>query len=55
MSYDTTGNSTIMSHSSVNENSKTNSNPKKRKSDQTGKENNNVEYTLFRNEIIETT
>ena len=55
MSYDTTGNSIIMSHSSVNENSKTNSNPKKRKSDQTGKENNNVEYTLFRNEIIETT
>ena len=43
-----------MSHSSVNENSKTNSNPKKRKSDQTGKENNDVEYTLFRNEIIET-
>ena len=32
---------------------KTNSNPKKRKSDQTGKEN-NVEYTSLRNEIIET-
>ena len=43
-----------MSHPSVNENSKTNSNPKKRKSDQTGKENNDVEYTSFRNEIIET-
>ena len=42
-----------MSHSSVNENSKTNSNPKKRKSDQTGKENNDVEYTSFRNKIIE--
>ena len=49
---DTTGNN--MSHLSVNENSKTNSNPEKRKSDQTGKENNNVEYTSFRNEIIET-
>ena len=42
-----------MSHPSVNENSKTNSNPKKRKSDQTGKENNDVEYTSFRNEITE--
>ena len=39
---------------SVNENDKTNSNPKKRKSDRTGKENNHVEYTSFRNEIIET-
>ena len=54
VSYDTTGNNIIMSHPSVNENSKTNSNPKKRKSDQTGKENNDVEYTSFRNEIIET-
>ena len=53
-SYDTTGNNIIMSHPSVNENSKTNSNPKKQKSDQTGKENNDVEYTSFRNEIIET-
>ena len=52
--YDTTGNNIIMSHPSVNENSKTNSNPKKQKSDQTGKENNDVEYTSFRNEIIET-
>ena len=42
-----------MSHPSVNENNKTNSYPKKRKSDQTGKENNDVDYTLFRNEIIE--
>ena len=42
-----------MSHPSVNENSKTNSNPKKRKSNQTGKENNDVEYTSLRNEIIE--
>ena len=33
---------------------KTNSNPKKRKSDQTGKENNDVEYTSLRNGIIET-
>ena len=33
VSDDTTGNNTIMSHPSVNENSKTNSNPKKRKSD----------------------
>ena len=40
--------------SGVNENSKTNNNPKKQKSDQTGKENNDVEYILFRNEIIET-
>ena len=54
VSYDTTGNSIIMSHPSVNENSKTNSNPKKRNSDQTGKENNDVEYILFRNKIIET-
>ena len=29
-------------------------NSKKRKSDQTGKENNDVEYTSFRNEIIKT-
>ena len=54
VSYDTTGNNTIMSHPSGNENSKTNSNPKKRKSNLTGKENNDVEYTSFRNEIIET-
>ena len=54
VSYDTTGNNIIMSHPSVNENSKTINNPKKRKSDQTGKENNDVEYTSFRNEIIET-
>ena len=44
-----------MAHPSVNENSKTNSNPKKWKSDRTGKENNDVEYTSFWNEIIETT
>ena len=37
VSYDTTGNNTIMSHLGVNENSKTKSNPKKRKSDQRGK------------------
>ena len=42
-----------MSHPSVNENSKTNSNPKKPKSGRTGKENNDVEYTSFRNKIIE--
>ena len=53
VSYDTAGNSTIMSHPSVNENSKTNSKPKKQKSDQTGKES-NVEHTSFRNEIVET-
>ena len=53
VSYHTTRNSIIMSHPSVNENSKTNSDPEKRKSDQTGKENNNIEYTLLRNEIIE--
>ena len=29
-----------------------NSNPKKGKCDRTGKENSDVEYTLFRNEII---
>ena len=46
-SYDTTGNNTIMSHPSANENSKTNNNPKKRKSDQV-----DVEHTSFRNEII---
>ena len=53
-SYHTTGNKIIMSHPSVKRNSETNSNPIKRKSDQTGKENNDVEYTSFRNEIIET-
>ena len=53
-SYGTTCNQTIMFHPSVNENGKTNSNPKKRKSDRTGKENNGVEYTSFRNKIIET-
>ena len=54
MSNDTTGNNIIMSHLSVNENSKTNSDPKKRKSYQTGKENTNVEYTSLKNEIIDT-
>ena len=44
VNYDTTGNNIIMSHSSVNENSETNSNPKKRKIDRTGKENNKIEY-----------
>ena len=53
-SSDTTGNNTIMSELSVNANSKTNYNPKKRKSDGTGKVNNDVEYTSFWNEIIET-
>ena len=48
VSYDTTDNNTIMSHPSVNENCKTNSNPKKRKSDRTGKENNDAENTSFR-------
>ena len=43
-----------MSDPSVNENSKTNTNPKKRKSDRNGKANNDIEYTSFRNEIIET-
>ena len=42
-----------MSHPTVNVNSKTKSKPKNRKSDQTGKENNDVEYTFFRNKIIE--
>ena len=55
VSYDTTGNNIVMSHPSVNENSKTINNPKKRKSDQTGKENNDVEHASFRKEIIETT
>ena len=44
VNYDTTGNNIIMSHSSVNENSETNSNPKKRRNDRTGKENNKIEY-----------
>ena len=43
-----------MSDPSVNENSKTNTNPKKRKSDRNRKANNDTEYTSFRNEIIET-
>ena len=37
VSYDTTSNNIIISHPSVNENSKTNNNHKKRKTDQTGK------------------
>ena len=44
-----------MFHPSVNEKSKTNSNPKKRKTDQNEKENNDAEYILLRNEIVETT
>ena len=54
VSSDTTGNNTIIHHSSANEYSKTNSNPKRLKSDRTGKENNDVEYTSFRNKIFET-
>ena len=46
-SYDTTDNNIVMSHPSVNENSKTNSNPKKQKNDQTGKESNYIEYISF--------
>ena len=42
VSYDTTGNNTILYHPSANKNSKTNRNPKKRKRDQTGKENYDV-------------
>ena len=38
VSYDITGNNTIMSHLSVDENSKANSNIEKRKSDRTRKE-----------------
>ena len=53
VSYDTIANNSITSYPSVNENSKTNSNPKKQKNDRTGKENNDAEYTSFRNEIIE--
>ena len=44
VSYDTTDNNTIISHLSINKYSKTNSNPKKGKSDRTGKENSDVEY-----------
>ena len=54
VSCDTTSNNIIMSHPSVNENSKTNINPKKRESDQTGKGKNDVDYTAFKDEIIET-
>ena len=54
VSYDTTDSNTIMSHPSINENSKTNSNRKKWKSDWTGNENNDVEYTFFRNKVTET-
>ena len=55
VSFDATGNNIIMFHPSVNEKSKTNSNPKKRKTDQNEKENNDAEYILLRNEIVETT
>ena len=53
-SYNTSGNNIIMSHVSINENSQTNSNPKKQNNHQTRKENNDVKYTSFRNKIIET-
>ena len=52
-SYDTTGNNTIMSHLSVNVNGKTNSNPKKRKSDRTGKENNDVDILRLETKLLE--
>ena len=50
VSHDTTCNNSVISDLSANENSKTNSNPKKRKSDRIGKENNDS----FRSKIIET-
>ena len=53
-SYDTSGNNIIMSHLSINQNSQTNSNPKKQNNHQTRKENNDVKYTSFRNKINET-
>ena len=53
VSYDTTGNNTIMSHTSVNENSKTNSNPKNRKSDRTGKENNMLSIHRLEMKLLE--
>ena len=52
VNYYTVDSNTIISHLSISKYSKTNSNPKKGKSDRTGKENSDVEYTLFRNEII---
>ena len=52
MSYDTTGNNIIIPVSKKIV--KLTTTLKKKKSDQTGKENNDVEYILFRNEIIET-
>ena len=52
VSYDNTVNNIIMSHLGVNKNSKTNSNPEKRKSDQVGKENNDVEYGIRRKLLI---
>ena len=54
VSYDTTDNNTIIAHPIVNKNSKTNSNPKKQKGDQTENKSNDVEYISFWNEIIET-
>ena len=53
VSCDTTGNNTIMSHTSVNENSKTNSNPKNRKSDRTGKENNMLSINRLETKLLE--
>ena len=43
-----------MYHLSVNENSKINSSPQKSRIDRIAKENNDVEYTSFRNKIIKT-
>ena len=53
VSYDTTGNNTIISHSSFNKNSKTNCNPKKQKNDRLGRKSNGIKYTSFRNGIIQ--
>ena len=52
VSYNTTDNNTIISHLSINKYSKTNSNPKKGKSERTWKENSDIGYTLFGNDII---
>ena len=52
VSYDIADDNTMIPHLSINKCSKTNSNPKKGKSDRTGKENSDVEFTSFRTEII---
>ena len=52
VNYYTVDSNTIISHLSISKYSKTNSNPKKERVIELEKENSDVEYALFRNEIV---